>query len=64
MGLNMSESELKDILVDELQNFVDEKLADIDYWVEKIDEGELSRDDVDHIIDNVLPYMRVQLINE
>lgn len=60
----MSESELKDILVDELQNFVDEKLADIDYWVEKIDEGELSRDDVDHIIDNVLPYMRVQLINE
>lgn len=64
MGLNMSESELKDILVDELQNFVDEKLSDIDYWVEKIDEGELSRDDVDHLIDNVLPYTRVQLITE
>lgn len=64
MGLNMSESEIKDILVDELQKFVDENLSDIDYWVEKIDEGEISRDDVDHLIDNVLPYARVQLITE
>lgn len=60
----MSESEIKDILVDELQKFVDENLSDIDYWVEKIDEGEISRDDVDHLIDNVLPYARVQLITE
>jgi len=60
----MIESELREFVIDELQTFVDEKLSDIDYWVERFEEGDLTRDDFEIMRDEIFPYSQILLVTE
>lgn len=58
----MSLSELKKILTEEIEQFLDEKLSDVDYWMDHIEEGTLELEDAQIIVEEILPMTNVEVI--
>jgi len=57
----MTDSNLKKILIDEINSLVDDKLTDLEYWMDRIDEGDIDIADAQNIIDDIMPYLSIEI---
>lgn len=57
----MNNKELQNFIIEELTAIFNDTFSDPDFWIAKVEAGEITEDQMDTVINEIIPYSEVMV---